>query len=240
MQQRFWELDFFKGIAIILVVVYHFIFDLYYFFHIDINIDTLLWQLIARSAAALFIIIAGINTFISTQHSTSPKRKILKRTSILALLALIISVMTWFIAPQEMVVFGILHFLALAGILGFLCAYLSIPILCTLAIALCALNTITTRTFLSSSSLIWLGLTPPNFTSLDYFPCIPWFGIYVIGIMIGKLFYKTPRSLGQGYQNNPGIKLCSLLGRKTLLIYLAHQPIILCILFLYHYTIKSL
>jgi uncharacterized membrane protein len=76
--------------------------------------------------------------------------------------------------------------------------------------------------------LLPLGLHSPGFSSFDYFPLIPWLGIFLLGAALGKSVYAPrrsllPWSLPQTFFNAAG--------RHSLIIYIAHQPVILGILY---------
>ena len=73
-----------------------------------------------------------------------------------------------------------------------------------------------------------------GFYSVDYFPLLPWFGVILIGVALGDLFYRgyrrrvplpdlTGSSVVRGFE---------LLGRNSLAIYLAHQPVIIGLMYL--------
>lgn len=36
--QRFWEIDFLRGVAIIMMVLYHLLYNLHYFAHYNVNV----------------------------------------------------------------------------------------------------------------------------------------------------------------------------------------------------------
>ncbi|MFC1906028.1 heparan-alpha-glucosaminide N-acetyltransferase domain-containing protein [Chloroflexota bacterium] len=89
--------------------------------------------------------------------------------------------------------------------------------------------------------LLWLGLKPQSFVTLDYFPMLPWFGVFLLGIFAGKLLYpEGVRRFKFRDLNNPATKSLGFMGRHSLLIYLIHQPIALAILFaLYYNTMRG-
>jgi uncharacterized membrane protein len=85
--------------------------------------------------------------------------------------------------------------------------------------------------------LIPFGIRPENFSSVDYFPMIPWFGVILIGYGIGCLLYdKRLRAmgfeLGKNTHSSQLLVLTAFFGRHSLLIYLIHQPIIIALLWL--------
>jgi uncharacterized membrane protein len=90
-----------------------------------------------------------------------------------------------------------------------------------------------TREF-SFPYLLWLGFMPENFTTFDYFPLIPWLGVLLLGIFSGKSIYKKTGHIT--FKNKlPGAFV--FLGRKSLTVYLIHQPALISILMLTGYRL---
>ena len=77
--------------------------------------------------------------------------------------------------------------------------------------------------FIYNAGLLFpLGFRSPSFQSMDYFPLLPWFFVFLAGAYTGKyaiedkmpaFFYKTH------------CKPLALAGRYTLWIYVLHQPV---------------
>ena len=60
--QRYWEIDILRGIAIIMMVVYHLLWDLLLFNLVtDITLQAGLWKYFQRTTASLFIILVGVS-----------------------------------------------------------------------------------------------------------------------------------------------------------------------------------
>ena len=119
--------------------------------------------------------------------------------------------------PKYWIYFGTLHCIALASFVG-LC-FVKVPkISLFFGFAILFLHFTPYR-------LPWIKLHP----SLDYFPFFPWFSYTLLGI--GSIlfpWYKFSHrilkfSLFKGF---------AFLGKKALIIYLLHQPILYGILFL--------
>ncbi|MFH2023196.1 MAG: heparan-alpha-glucosaminide N-acetyltransferase domain-containing protein, partial [Candidatus Micrarchaeota archaeon] len=83
--------------------------------------------------------------------------------------------------------------------------------------------------------LMWVGLYSRDLHTLDYFPLLPWFGIVLIGMFVGKYFYSKKNTARMDGLVSPApkfwlVRFFIYLGRKSLLIYLMHQPILICLL----------
>jgi uncharacterized membrane protein len=82
--------------------------------------------------------------------------------------------------------------------------------------------------------LIFLGFTPDTFSSLDFFPLLPWFGLVLMGISLGDTFYKenVRRYALSDLSGNLIVGVFCRAGRHSLAIYLLHQPFIVGVLYL--------
>ena len=117
---RSWVLDALKGVAIILVVLFHGAFDLQYFAHMPLDLDSWGFWLIGRSAACLFIGISGICFVLAGRiyGSYSFVRRG-KRSLYLLGIAGLITLGSWVFLGEGTIVFGILHFLAIAPLIAY-------------------------------------------------------------------------------------------------------------------------
>ena len=89
----------------------------------------------------------------------------------------------------------------------------------------------TAQLAIPSSLLLPFGITPADFTSLDYYPLLPWSGFFLYGAALGQVLYKERRSrLPQPSWLQP----LTALGRHSLAVYLIHQPILLATLYILH------
>jgi uncharacterized membrane protein len=236
---RLWEVDAVRGIAIVLMVAYHFIYDLAYFDVYSGNMLATPWQLFARSIGTTFIFVLGISLTLRYNRlnpGLSQKQmfqKYLLRGAKLIGWGMVITVVTYFVVGSSFIVFGILHLLGLSTILAY-------PFLrsrwASLAGAIVVIGLGAYAGSLASWSpwLIWLGVQQRGRFMVDYYPVLPWFGIALLGVFVGLTLY--PRgirrfALPDRSQVAP-IRGLTYLGRHSLAIYLIHQPILLAILIL--------
>ena len=229
-----------RGIAIVMMIVFHVMYDLDFFGAALLNVQSGFWFYFARATATIFLLLVGISLTLSFSRATQTQgtgkklyQKYLKRGSTIFAWGLVITVLTWVFLREGFVVWGILHLIGISIILAY-------PLLkfrywnLLLGLSFMALGLFLKNVSVGFPWLLWLGLTPNNFYSLDYFPILPWFGVVLIGLFIGNLLYPeytrnfTLRDLSQV----KGIRLLSFLGKHSLLIYLVHQPILITVLYL--------
>ncbi len=221
-KSRFEELDFARGVAILLMILFHLIVDLkeWYAYNLDYREGFWYWE--GKLSAILFILLCGLSSTLSRNN--------MRHGIHIFTWAILLTSITYFYNPDFYIRFGILHFLGVSLLSSPLIAPLQIRWLVLLSIGSFIMGLVATASFTTSPYLFPLGLQTRTFTSLDYYPLFPWYGIFVIGVIIGKLFYKSRKP----YVSVPLPKVITWLGRHSLAVYLIHQPILLAILYLLH------
>jgi len=85
------------------------------------------------------------------------------------------------------------------------------------------------------------GITFKGFSSPDYFPIFPWFGIYFLSLTAGSAFYpEGMRKKELRIPANPLVLAFCLAGRHTLVIYLVHQPLLVGLLMLIYVPLPGI
>lgn len=237
--QRYWEIDFFRGIAIIMMITYHILFDLSFLQILSFSLHSTPFLIFLYPIGTLFLLLVGISLVLSYRRYKDknkkypPFTKYLKRGSFLFLIALVITIITWFYPHEGFIVFGVIHCIGISIILS----YWFIPkpnIALPVGIILIILGIMIRNLTTTNPYLFFLGITTPSFYTLDYFPLIPWLGIILIGIFLGQ--YLSPY-LEKKYitvQIQPQLTIpITFLGKHSLTIYLVHQPILFAILYLF-------
>lgn len=219
--KRIWELDFLRGTALLLMIYFHLIYDLNTFYQLNVPYETGINNFIGDLSGSLFIFISGISSSLSRSN--------LKRGLKVLGLALVITFATHLFNPLYGVKFGILHFLSASMLLAPLFMRLNRYILILLGTLTLFLGRFVNNISTSLTFLFPLGITSGPFISSDYYPLIPWFGLFLYGLAAARFFYARKQSLFSFTLSN---NVISLLGRHTLWVYLIHQPLMLGILFL--------
>ena len=147
--------------------------------------------------------------------------KYLKRGLKIFSWGLIITLITWTFLKEGFVVFGTLHFIGISIILAY--PFLKFRFLNLLIGIIVILLGIYLNNFTFNFPwLIWLGLSPEYFYTIDYFPIFPWFGVILIGLFFGNSFYPdyTRKLQLRDISSFSLLKSFCFLGRYSLLIYL--------------------
>lgn len=231
---RLAEIDFLRGVVVLLMVAYHASWNFWYFQLVSYDVRSPLFQLIARLIGSSFLTILGFSLYLGSA-SYSPKKQLLRGLKLLGW-AGVISLVTHLLLAGG-VVFGILHLIGVAVIIS--------PLLVKVprVSGITGLLIITARYIFSghqitSIYLLPLGLGGTNHYMVDYYPLVPWMGVVLIGIFIGSLLYpKGSRSYNGGemlarIMALPAFKFFQYLGRHSLIIYLLHQPLLFALTFL--------
>ncbi len=232
---RFWEIDFLRGVAVILMIVFNYAFTLRYFNVFVVDAGWAFWWLFPRVIASIFIFLAGVSLILSYSRSKIKGREVYKKFIFRGLktfsYGLLITFVTWLFFPKEFIIFGILHFIGLSIILSML--FLNIGRNKTIFFALLFIAAgIYLQGFVFDSPwLLWLGFMPHNFQTFDYFPLMPWFGVVLLGILTGNLLYPKGRRCFRFYDKISIAEPLCLIGRHSLLIYLLHQIVLIVLLY---------
>lgn len=233
------EVDALRGIGIAAVVLFHFFFDLHFLSLSAQNPYEGPYLMLQRFAASTMIVTAGISIALSRASAeakgVSFVHKAFQRFLFLAGVAGLITLATWIYPNKGFIVFGIIHFMAVSTLLALPFARLAWPNL-ILAVLLFLAEPFVRAQALGTPWLLWLGLPPKDFFTFDYFPLIPWFGLILLGIFAGNRYFLRGHRLLRGFRRFPEPLLW--LGRKSLLVYLLHQPILLALLTAYKFVVS--
>lgn len=228
MKKRIWEVDFFRGIAIILMIIFHLNYDLREYYSINLGLTDTFWT-------GLQILIGTIFSFLSGT-SRSFTRNSLNQGLITLGYGMLLTLITYFVSPEVYIKFGILHFMGISMILYHFMQKIGTKLLLPLGIVVIFLGNIFEKLTITQTFLFPIGLTDAAFASLDYYPLFPWFGVFLIGVFVGRMLYKEKRSIFKFGSEKNGL---SFLGRHSLFIYLVHQPLILALLYIASFIVKK-
>ena len=237
--KRFWEIDLLRGIAVIMLIFFHFLYDLNYFNIYKLSLYSGLFIVYVYLGGTLFFILVGISLTLSYSRARKKlakkelRLKYLQRGLKIFGLGLLITFATWIWPGEGFIVFGALHCIGLSIILAYPFLQFRFQNL-LLGIILISMGMILKNFTFNFYWLLWIGFTPASFYTVDYFPLLPWLGVVLIGIFVGNSIYPNYKRkfVLKDFSKYKFIHLFCFLGRHSLLIYLLHQPIIITLIYL--------
>lgn len=221
MSERISWLDGWRGIACILMLIYHLLFDLYMFGWMSWG-ALMSWPLtlMEKYIAYSFIFCAGIS---STLTRSNWKRGLIT----LGAAALVTAASYVVDAPIK---FGVLQFLGMAMLIyaavGRYVERVPERLAPALWLALfIGTHILTDRVLVGPGWLFWLGFRAPGFISYDYFPILPYIFLFFLGSWLGQELRRHRERLSCIYEARAPRALTAI-GKHTMWIYLAHQPVL--------------
>lgn len=232
---RLAEVDVARAMALLMMIVYHLLFSIRYLGIAEIEVVTGFWRWFAYATAALFVLIAGLSLTLSEsaqrRRGATPREvvvRIARRGVELIGWGLVITVVTRVALDQGMILFGILHLIGLGTL--FAIPFLRHPTIASVVGLVCIGLGPVVSTIPGPIWLAWLGFHPVDFVSLDYVPVLPWFGVLLIGVTLGRLLYPEGERRSWIGSVPSWTGPISWIGRHTLAVYLLHEPVILAVL----------
>ncbi len=228
---RYPAVDVLRGTAIALMFSYHFSYDLTYFGLARFDFyNGAFWLGFRALIVSLFLATVGISLVLASADGVRP-RPFLRRVAVLLLYAGAVSLASYIMFRERMIFFGILHFIAVASVLAlpFLRLYRGNLALGT---ALILLGAYYQNPLFDTPGLRWIGLMTYKPPTEDYVPLLPWFGVVLIGLFLGKLLFRERRvaALADWRGHHPLARVLALGGRHSLNIYMLHQPLFMGLL----------
>ena len=238
---RYGAIDTVRAIAIINMVVFHFLYD--YFAMAGalgafvFNTAVIIWE---RFICITFIVISGV--------SLNFTRNGYLRGLIVLLCGFAVTAVTYFFMPEQLILFGVLSFLGCAMILTYALRGLFLRInpwagaavslvlfilfyhIPDVYIGLFSLRLVDLPPALyETGRLAWLGFPAKDFASADYFPLLRWIFLYISGYFLWGGIKRT----GLDAYLRKSVPVLGFIGRHSLLIYMIHQPVLygICCLF---------
>lgn len=217
--------DLMRGSAVLLMILFHFCYDLKFFGYVSWEVpDGAYWRPFRYVILSLFLTCVGYGV-VQQNRLQINWRRFTGRLLRILLGAVVVTVMSLFLFPTQWIYFGILHFIVLtslialplrnhpriAGGLGFACLFVG---------------------FTYVASRKWpFNLNPlddylPAY-SVDYVPLLPWTGAVLLGIWLAHNPWFTNGKHAQVDRSG----FWRWLSRHSLIIYLLHQPVLFAVLY---------
>lgn len=234
---RLEKLDILRWIAIVLMVIFHINYSLLYIFNNNIlNFSTSFWFIIWKISVILFIFIAGISFFLAEKkYWDKIIAKYIKISLLLWWIAWMISLFTYTFFIEQFIRFWIIHFFALSFLL--ILIFRKFEYYNILFWFIIIVYGIFFIPIIENKHLYWLWFEYIWFKSADYYPIFPYFWImllwYAFSMYLDKIDKLSIFKLNSW--KNTFYKTLEYLWKKSLIIYLIHQPIIIWFLYIYRF-----
>jgi len=228
-RHRIVGVDALRGVALCMMFVYHFAFDLRFYGVIvaDFEHDPF-WLGFRALIVSSFMALVGVSLVLADRAGATTAH-FWKRVGVIAACALAASAGSYFVFPRTFIYFGILHCIAVASVLAWPMVRqprlaLSIGIMVVLG------GLLWSNAAFDARAWSWMGFTTIRPATEDYVPLAPWAGVVFIGIAAGH-------ALARG-AFRPLVPLAGMptwlrwLGRHSLAVYMIHQPLLLGALWL--------
>ncbi len=224
-QPRSAALDIARGLAIAMMVVYHAAWDADFFglaprgFFAGWG-----WDWFRYAILSSFLLLVGVGLVLAHGEGFRARR-FWRRLVPIAVCAGLITLASALAFPRHMIVFGVLHCIAVSSLLGL--AFLRLPWLITglAGVAVIAAGALSFAAF-DTPFVGWIGFreTPP--ASRDFVPLVPWFGVVLLGMALARLRRLLPATDTAGKPGARAGRGLAFAGRHSLLVYMAHQPVL--------------
>ena len=224
-KERIQIIDALRGLSVVLMVIHHLLYNLVYF------LGAPKWLFTNPVFDVLHYIFAGLFIFLSGLSSRFSRSNI-KRGLIVIAISAGISAVTYFM--QMPIWFGVLHLLGFSMLFFGLTRKLwdllprkaAGPLFTLLIVAgpIALANLRPQTEHIWAQALLWAsGWRQPGFISYDYFPLLPWLFVFLFGTWAG--LYTAERKLPAWFYDLSA-PILPAIGRKALIIYILHQPIL--------------
>lgn len=225
MKKRIWELDAFRGICVLGMLIVHFVYDLTELYRLVSwqPGDTFAW--VQRWGGVLFLLLSGICVTLGRR---SIRRGLIVFGCGLVCTAVTVGMYRLGLSGNGIqIYFGVLHCLGMCMILWPVFRRLPWWVLLPLGLGIIMTGLWVFEPMrVSYPWLLPLGIQPQGLITSDYFPLFPNLGFFLLGSALGKTLYRRQQSLlPRVNDRNFLLRFLQLCGRQSLWIYLLHQPV---------------
>ena len=226
MRKRIWELDFLRGVLLWGMIAIHLIYDLVDLYGVIQWEQPAAYLLFKNRFGISFVVLSGL---CATLGRNSVRRGIkVFACGMVCSLATYLMVQAGMAGRGLLIYFGVLHCLGVCMLLWPLFKKLPTWVLVVLGLIMVIWGeSLRSVSFSWATWLFPLGFKAPSFASSDYFPLLPNFGHFLLGSVLGRVFYKEKRTLLPKVDpEQPVIRVFRFCGEHSLLIYMLHQPVL--------------
>jgi uncharacterized membrane protein len=226
---RIEAVDLARSVALIGMALYHLSWDLADYRLIPSTLPfSPPMRLFSHGVASAFLALVGVSLALAHRNRLN-LQAFWRRLGVVSGAAALVTGASLVFAPGAVIWFGILHCIAVASLLAL--PFVEAPAWASLLIGALAIAIpffVHSKLF-DPPALMWLGLGEALPNTLDWRPLFPWAGIVFLGLGVARLPGMIDRLASPNRfraTSAPARALC-LAGRRSLPIYLVHQPILM-------------
>jgi uncharacterized membrane protein len=211
------------------MIAYHFCFDLRHFGLLAADFEHDPFWLGARALIlSTFMGLVGVSLVLSEGNGMGPAR-FWRRLGVIAACAAAVSLASRVVFPQSFIFFGVLHCIVVATLVTR--PLLRLPaVALVLGATMVAVGNLVSHPAFDAPALAFIGLRTSKPLAEDYVPLLPWAGATLLGAAAAA-YALTPHAMAALHRlRTPG--WLAWMGRHSLAIYLAHQPLLFGLLWL--------
>ena len=235
---RYNVLDFIRGLALLGMIVVHTLMNMVHQFEYEIEWYVKIEDIFYQYGGSIFILLAGFCWSLSKNN--------FKRGIMMLVISAVISWITIMAMPENTILYGVICLMGTASLLmilfdkilkfvnpyiGFITGSVLFIITKWSDYGYVGIGDIEffryPESWYANNFTAYLGFPEKEFASADYFPIVPWFFVFVVGYFLYGIFKKNNWF---GFLKPHTLKPVEWVGRHSLIIYLAHQPIIYAVL----------
>jgi uncharacterized membrane protein len=226
--KRLPAIDALRGVALCLMIAYHFVFDLAYFRVVSVDFNNEPFWLTARAIIlSSFLLLVGVSLVLARRAGQST-RAFWRRIALIIACAALVTAASYVIFPKTFITFGVLHSIAIGSVLARpLVGWPRVSLV--LGAAIIAAGAMLSFPLFDERLLNWVGMMTHRPLTEDYVPLFPWFGVVLVGVAVGAWLTARDRA-AVGWLGPRAPAWLGWLGRHSLLVYMAHQPVLVGIL----------
>lgn len=224
MRTRAQAIDALRGLALIAMIAYHACWFAAHAGLLTIDFRDLGWHVLQRSIAASFFLLVGVGLALAGTPKPNA-HQVIARFLRIAACAAVVTLTSVVLDPRRIVTFGILHNIALSSLLALPLLPLGAWNLLLGAVLVGAGLTISIP---GHPLLDWTGLGARPGPTFDFQPLLPWLGVALWGVAIGTVLVGPRGETIRAWSSRAApVRGLAFLGRHSLLVYMAHVPILL-------------
>ena len=226
---RIWELDAARGIAIICVCIVHAFYFLDHCSSLIINWSPFFYW-VKQYGGTFFVILSGLCASLGSGRNVKRAAVVLGCGYVLTLAT---ELLHRYGGENETILirWGVLHMIGFA-----MFAYMLLRKLPDVLLLVLSLAMILGGYYLLANvrvEITWLyplALRTDPFYAMDYFPILPHLGWFMFGSLAGKHLYREKKTLlDRKFRDSAVVRFFSFCGRNSLIIYMVHLPLFYCI-----------